>query len=96
VASGTGSDGRSKPPLRPQARSREPATPIEFADAAIADAVERRAVTSGLRFEQLTEGRCAHVMQLGPHAEEGPTIERLLAFIAAEGLSLGGHHHESY
>ncbi|MGF1666596.1 MAG: GyrI-like domain-containing protein [Acidimicrobiia bacterium] len=71
-------------------------TTAGIADAAIADAIERKGVTSGVRLEQLTEGRCAQVMHHGPYAEEGPTIERLHAFIAAEGLSLGGHHHEIY
>lgn len=73
-----------------------PETTTEIAEAAIADAIERKGVAPGVRFEQLTEGRCAQVMHRGPYAEEGPTIERLHAFIAAEGLSLSGHHHEIY
>jgi hypothetical protein len=73
-----------------------PETTTEIARAAIADAIERKRVAPGVRFEQLTEGRCAQVMHRGPYAEEGPTIERLHAFIAGEGLSLGGHHREIY
>lgn len=48
-----------------------------------------------LRFEEFAEGRCAQIMHIGPFSEEGPTIERLHAFIAERG-SLTGKHHEIY
>jgi hypothetical protein len=51
---------------------------------------------SRLRFERWREGRCAQVMHLGPYAEERPTIERLHAFIAEQGLRQRGAHHEIY
>jgi hypothetical protein len=35
-------------------------------------------------------------MHLGPYAAEKPTIERLHAFIAEQGASLTGKHHEIY
>ena len=49
-----------------------------------------------LRFERWREGRCAQVMHIGPYSEERPTIERLHAFIAAQGLKPRGAHHEIY
>jgi hypothetical protein len=49
-----------------------------------------------LRFERWTEGRCAQVMHIGPYSEEGPTIEGLHAFIAAQGCRRRGSHHEIY
>jgi hypothetical protein len=49
-----------------------------------------------LRFERWREGRCAQVMHIGPYSEEGPTIERLHAFIAARGCKPSGAHHEIY
>jgi len=49
-----------------------------------------------LRFERWREGRCAQIMHIGPYADERPTIERLHAFIAAEGLHPRGAHHEIY
>jgi len=49
-----------------------------------------------LRFERWCEGRCAQVMHIGPYAAEGPTIERLHAFIADQGLRMRGDHHEIY
>ena len=48
-----------------------------------------------LRLESLTEDRCAQILHVGPFAEEGPTIERLHAFIAARS-TLRGKHHEIY
>ncbi|NVB77617.1 MAG: hypothetical protein HOV81_04415 [Kofleriaceae bacterium] len=48
-----------------------------------------------LRFETLDEGTCAQTMHVGPFAEEGPTIERVHDFIAANG-GLSGKHHEIY
>lgn len=48
-----------------------------------------------LRLESLTEGRCAQILHVGPFAEEGPTIERLHAFITAHS-ALRGKHHEIY
>ena len=49
-----------------------------------------------LRFARYDEGRSAQVMHLGPYAEEGPTIERLHAFIRGQGFELRGKHHEIY
>lgn len=48
-----------------------------------------------LRLKSLTEGRCAQILHVGPFAEEGPTIERLHAFITAHS-ALRGKHHEIY
>jgi hypothetical protein len=53
-------------------------------------------VLGRLRFERWREGRCAQVMHLGPYSEERPTIERLHAFIAAQGCRMRGAHHEIY
>jgi len=49
-----------------------------------------------LRLERLHEGLCAQVMHLGPYADEGPTVEKLHAFIAEQGRTLRGKHHEIY
>lgn len=55
-----------------------------------APAIER------LRLETYAEGLSAHIMHIGPYAAEAPTIERLHAFIAAEGYAPAGKHHEIY
>lgn len=49
-----------------------------------------------LRFESFEEGLSAQVMHLGPFALERATIETLHAFIAAQGGTPTGKHHEIY
>jgi hypothetical protein len=48
-----------------------------------------------LRIERFKEGRCAQILHVGPFSAEGPTIERLHAYIDAHGR-LRGRHHEIY
>lgn len=48
-----------------------------------------------LRLEAFAEGTCAQVLHIGPFSEEGPTIERLHAYIHERG-ALAGKHHEIY
>ena len=49
-----------------------------------------------VRFEPFHEGKAAQTMHIGPFSEEGPTIERVHAFIEAEGSKRVGKHHEIY
>jgi len=49
-----------------------------------------------VRLERFAEGTAAQVMHIGPYATEGPTIERLHAFIAELGHERAGKHHEIY
>lgn len=48
-----------------------------------------------VRLEVFTEGLCAQVLHVGPFSEEGPTVERLHAFIDAR-TGRTGKHHEIY
>jgi hypothetical protein len=50
---------------------------------------------AALRLEQFAEGRSAQVLHVGPFTAEGPTIQRLHAFIEARS-QLRGKHHEIY
>ena len=64
-----------------------------------AAALAKKAATPALplvRRETLREGLCAQILHRGPYAEERPTIERLHAFISAQGLAFAGAHHELY
>jgi hypothetical protein len=73
-------------------------TPIIF-DEAVAEVRRKKGDSeplAHLRFERWREGRCAQIMHVGPYADERPTIERLHAFIAAQGLRPRGAHHEIY
>lgn len=66
--------------------------------AAIAEARSKRPDRSwaDLRVESFAEGLSAQILHLGPYDREAPTIERLHAAIAADGLRPRGRHHEIY
>jgi len=53
-------------------------------------------VAADVRFELFHEGRCAQVMHIGPYSTEEPTIDLFHQFIADQGLSRRGLHHEIY
>lgn len=67
-------------------------------DDAVAQAARKKPLPAAprLRLESFAEGLAAQVMYIGPYAEEGPTIERLHAFIAEHGHEPAGKHHEIY
>lgn len=48
-----------------------------------------------LRYEIFHEGRCAQILHVGPFTEEGPTIQKVHAFIE-EKSAPSGKHHEIY
>ena len=58
-------------------------------EAAAARALEGAAGTA-------RRGLSAQALHVGPYVAEGPTIERLHAFIAANGFEPRGRHHELY
>ena len=76
--------------------------PAQVTDALIAEAIatarDRRPIPAAdrLRHERFEEGRAAQILHIGPYAHEGPTIVRLHAFIAEQGLEPAGKHHEIY
>ena len=49
-----------------------------------------------LRFTSFEEGVAAQIMHIGPFSEEGPTIEKVHAFIEKCGRERRGKHHEIY
>ncbi|MEV7012465.1 GyrI-like domain-containing protein [Streptosporangium sp. NPDC051022] len=50
----------------------------------------------GVRLETSAEGRSAQILHTGPFSEEPPTVERLMRFVAEQGLTVAGRHHEIY
>lgn len=48
--------------------------------------------TQKLRLETFHEGRCAQILHRGPFSEEGPTIEKVHAFIDKRSVKRGKHH----
>ena len=55
---------------------------------------------SKARFWRWKEGLCAHLLHIGPYDAEAPSIDKLAAFITAQGyaqdLSAHRRHHEIY
>lgn len=49
-----------------------------------------------LRFEAYDEGLSAQIMHIGPYSEEGPTVEKIHAFVEEQGYTLHKKHHEIY
>lgn len=49
-----------------------------------------------VRFASLEEGQAAQTMHIGPFSEEGPTVEKIHAFIEEHGRQKRGKHHEIY
>jgi len=47
---------------------------------------------SRVRFEALSEGKCAQILYVGPFSEEGPTVEKIHRFIDSRGRRTGKHH----
>jgi hypothetical protein len=74
-----------------------PAITGEMFEQARRDAEQKRRLDlARVYFEPFTEGRAAQILYTGPYKEEGPTIERLHAFIKQQGWQLSGKHHEIY
>jgi hypothetical protein len=65
---------------------------------ALATASEKKSLGAigRMRLEVFAEGLAAQVLHIGPYAAEGPTIQRLHAFIAEQGYERRGKHHEVY
>jgi hypothetical protein len=61
---------------------------------AMAQALEKKALPgiARMRIERFEEGRCAQTLHVGPFTQEGPTIERVHAWIDARGARRGKHH----
>jgi hypothetical protein len=72
--------------------------PAEFVEEVRADVAAKKNPPrlADVRVESFTEGPSVQVLHIGPYAAETPTIERLLAFAAKNGLEFAGAHHEIY
>ncbi|MEU0540941.1 GyrI-like domain-containing protein [Nocardia sp. NPDC005978] len=49
-----------------------------------------------VRWELFDEGECGQILHVGPYATEPPTRDRLMEFLAAQGRTIRGRHHEIY
>lgn len=68
--------------------------PKSVIDAALGEVRKKKgsSAVDRLRLETFAEGACAQVLHVGPFTAEGPTIERLHAFIDARSARRGKHH----
>ena len=73
-------------------------TPEIFAEALVKLRKKKgdMAAFSRLRLEPFREGLSVQMLHLGPYAAEPATVEKMDAFIQAEGLRKTGDHHEIY
>jgi hypothetical protein len=76
--------------VTPAALEQARAEAIKKKEPALRPALER------LRLERFHEGPAAQILHIGPYAAEGPNIQKLHAFIRAQGRELRGKHHEIY
>jgi len=53
-------------------------------------------ISPNVRLETWYVGEVAEILHLGPYGEETPTIEKLMAFIEAQGYQISGDHEEEY
>ncbi len=70
----------------------------EHVEEAIQSAVDKKDLPqiSEVEFRALNEGRSVQILHLGSYEEEGPTLEKLFAFVESNGLEINGYHHEIY
>jgi hypothetical protein len=75
-----------------------PAVSRELVERAAEEAARKRPElpVREVRFEELAEGLSAQILHVGAYADEAPTIARLDAFVAEQGLVPRGRHHEIY
>jgi hypothetical protein len=75
-----------------------PQATADVVDGARAAAAEKKQFQSisRVRLERHADGLSAQILHVGPYSAEGPTVEKLHAFIAGRGCALSGKHHEIY
>ncbi len=59
-------------------------------------ALPQKIPTVSVTLETWPYGLVAQILHLGPYSAEGPTVQRLHAFIAEQGYELAGIHEEEY
>jgi hypothetical protein len=66
----------------------------EMIDNAVVDLKKKKKLSeiTTVRFEALSEGKCAQILHVGPFSEEGPTVEKVHQFIDSRGKRTGKHH----
>lgn len=75
-----------------------PAVQPALFEKAVNTAFDRKklALLKNLQLETTPARTCVQLLHTGPYSEEKPNLEKLHAFMDANGLYWNGHHHEVY
>jgi hypothetical protein len=70
----------------------------DMVDSAVKNVKEKKNLPalSKLRFQSLSEGKCAQILHIGPFSEEGPNILKVHKYIDDIKCTRTGKHHEIY
>jgi hypothetical protein len=70
----------------------------EFVDEVRAQVVAKKHVPhiGDVRVQTYSEGESVQILNVGPYADETPTVQRLFAFAHERGYEVAGSHHEIY
>lgn len=70
----------------------------EMVEAARGIAITKKNIPelNAIRYEKFREGFAAQILHIGPFESEGPSVQKLHEYIAAEGYKPAGKHHELY
>ncbi|MEQ6119624.1 GyrI-like domain-containing protein [Reichenbachiella sp. MALMAid0571] len=67
-------------------------------DDCIAEVIQKKNISlaNEVYLKNFAEGKSVQIMHIGSYEEEKPSIDKLLEYVANEGLEICGHHHEVY
>ena len=70
----------------------------EFVDEVRAKVASKKDVPrlDDVRVQTYSEGESVQILNVGPYADETPTVQRLFAFAREHGYEVAGSHHEIY
>lgn len=57
---------------------------------------KKLALAQEIHFERLENGRCVHLLHVGPYSDEPRSIDLMREFLKTNGLKASGLHHEIY
>jgi len=70
----------------------------EKVDDSIAEVIRKKNISlaNEVYLKNITEGKSVQIMHVGSYEEEKESIDKILNYVASEGLEICGHHHEVY
>ena len=70
----------------------------KMVNSAVASVTSKKNIPSAARvhFFEMTEGKCVQMLHVGAFTEEPASLQKMLDFMQAKGMSQNGLHHEIY